>query len=189
MKILSRALAVTTLAASLMAAGPAAAVTATATDALDFKTPVLKMVSGSSFDDIFSFSLTKTADVTIGGSSSVISIDLGKLGTFTIPAVTFTGYSFSAADSSQYTSTGMQYSSSGNDFTLIAKGLAPGDYLFEVTGIVGSSSALSALKSGLVSSAYGVAAGAALVPEPGEWAMMLAGLGMIGAMVRRRISH
>jgi hypothetical protein len=187
MKIFRKALVATAVGASLLAAGPAA-IAAAPTDLSLFGDPVLKFVSDSSFDDIFSFSVTNAGDVTIGGSSSSISIDLGKLGTFTIPGVSFTGYNFSALNDADYTSKGMKYSTSGNDFTLVAKGLSPGTYLFEVTGIIsGSSSTLSALKSGLVSSAYGVVA-VESVPEPGEWAMMLAGLGMVGAMIRRRIT-
>jgi hypothetical protein len=188
MKIFSKALAVTALGASLMAAGPAAAVTTAPTDLSEFGTPVLKMVSGNSFDDIFSFSLANAANVTIGGSSSIISINLGTLGTLTIPAVTFTGYHFSAAGGNQYSAGSTDYTSSGSTFTLALDHLAAGNYLFEIRGTVGSPNAFAALNSGLVMSAYGVAAEAALVPEPGEWAMMLAGLGMVGAMIRRRIT-
>lgn len=52
--------------------------------------------------------------------------------------------------------------------------LAGGNYYLKLTGV----------GNGKNGGMYTVTAAA--VPEPGEWAMMLAGIGMMGAMVRRR---
>lgn len=158
-------------------------------------TPALSLVSGSSFDDVFSFTLTQTADVTIGGNSAAFSIDLGTLGTMTIPAVDFSGnYSFKAADNSSFSMTGMSYSTSAthDSFSFAANNLSPNTYLFEIKGSAGGGGPSPLLKAlsanGTVPGigAYGVAF-ASTVPEPSAFAMMLAGLGMIGAVVRRRL--
>lgn len=57
--------------------------------------------------------------------------------------------------------------------------LAAGEYYFAVSGIgVGSLGGI-----------YQYAVSAAPVPEPGEWALMLSGLGLMGFMMRRRQSR
>lgn len=192
MKRFSKTMVAAALGTSLMAFAHMADASATPAD-LSAGTPVLNLVSGSSFDDVFSFTLTQTADVTIGGSSSAFTIDLGSLGTISIPAVDFGGnYSFKTADGSAFSMNGMSYSTSasGDSFAFAVDNLSANTYLFEIKGTAGGGSsllkALSANGSVPGIGVYGVAF-ASTVPEPSELAMMLAGLGMIGAVVRRRL--
>jgi hypothetical protein len=174
MKLLSKVLSTAVVGATLMTAGYASATTTTI--ALD-GSPTLKTDSGTTFNDVFSFTLASMADVTIGGSSSAFSIDLGSLGSFAIPASSFTGGKLSSANGGWFSVSSTDFNIGDNSFSFAATGLAAGDYLFTLKGKTNGSYGVGA---------YGLAAVA--VPEPGEWAMMLAGLGMIGAMVRRRIT-
>lgn len=173
MKFLRKALTTAILGASLMTAGYAAA---TVTDIATDGTKVAKTISGASFDDVFSFSLTGMADLKIGGTSPSFSIDLGEFGSIAVPGASFTGAKLTAKNGGYVSATSMDFNLGTGSFSFAATGLQAGDYLFELKGATGGSYGIGA---------YGLAAVA--VPEPGEWAMMLAGLGMVGAMVRRRI--
>lgn len=175
MKMLNKMLATAVVGAGLMAAGHAAAVTAPTVIATD-GSPSLKVVSGATFNDVFSFSIGTAMDVQINGTSPSFPIDFGAAGALTIPAVSFTGFKLTSASGGFFSQTGTDFSIGDGTFSYSITGLEAGDYMFELKGKTNGSYGIGA---------YGLAALA--VPEPGEWAMMLAGLGMVGAMVRRRI--
>jgi hypothetical protein len=81
-------------------------------------------------------------------------------------------------DGSNGTGTNL-YQSGASDFQWKQGYLSKGDYSLVVQGDA---------KGKLANYGYLVAAQAATppVPEPGEWALMLSGLGLVGAVIRRR---
>jgi hypothetical protein len=82
---------------------------------------------------------------------------------------------------SAFSNTGTNHSA-----TFSVASLAAGDYVLTVTGTsVGSVSASSVL-NGLKIGSYSIYGTLAPVPEPENYAMFLAGLGIIGAMARRK---
>lgn len=64
----------------------------------------------------------------------------------------------------------------GDNISFNSGALAAGNYFFKVTGHV----------DGLLGGVYEFSVSAAPVPEPSEWMMLLAGVGLLGLMVRRR---
>jgi hypothetical protein len=178
MKILNRMLTTAVFSAGLIAAGHANAVVMAPTDLAVDGSPTLKIVSGATFNDVFSFHLGYAADVEINGTSPSFDIPFGSMGSLTVPAVDFSGFKLTSATGGFFSQTGTDFSIGDGTFSYNITGLSAGDYLFELKGKTNGSYGVGA---------YGLAALA--VPEPGEWAMMLAGLGMVGAMVRRRIAR
>jgi hypothetical protein len=124
----------------------------------------------------------------VAGSSSAFTITLGSLPLppITIPALTFGGYHFASANGGAFASSATEYSQSGNGFSFLVSDLAPGSYLFSIHGTTGDAGmkTFSANGAGTDIGTYAIAAQA--VPEPGAWAMLLAGMGMVGATIRRR---
>lgn len=124
-------------------------------------------IDGSSFN-----SLTATIDLGTWFDISNLQVRLYQgnlLTTTTGPA----GSALVAAWSAQT----LTAQSSGGDVQVIAPiGLAPGSYVLEVRGNLTGSNGGS----------YAGVLNLAPVPEPGAVGMMLAGLGMLGFMVRRR---
>jgi len=146
----------------------------------------MQAVDSGVFDTIYSFTMSAFGDLKIAASSNSMTVNLGDLGKFELPAVTFTGWNLTST-AGDFTSGGNSFTTTGNSFTYIAKHLQPGTYLFELMGTTVSSTQAEALSLDLPS-VYGIRA-AAMVPEPGEWAMILAGIGILGATVRRRVTR
>lgn len=133
------------------------------------------MVSGSgSFSDIFTFTLTSSSDL----SFSVANFAVPSLYNTILTSASL----FSNADNSLYsaddillTPASTQTGQLGSAFSA----LGAGSYYLQVTGISTGS------MGGLYSGALNVSSVSA-VPEPETYAMLLAGLGLIGTIARRR---
>ncbi|PLX73356.1 MAG: hypothetical protein C0607_13760 [Azoarcus sp.] len=124
--------------------------------------------SGTSFTDTWNFSIATPLE-SAGWISNVI------LGTW---------YNITGLSASLFTSSGIElYDLNANPAstadTLYGSGtFAAGDYYFEVSGTA----------TGPNGGLYAFSVTTQPVPEPGTYAMMLAGLGLIGAVARRRMS-
>jgi hypothetical protein len=126
---------------------------------------------GNSFDDHFTFSVAGGIPSNFDAIVSSISrtadtgLDVNALNLFTA--------------SGTQVATGTSLNTGAIDvWTLKAGSLAAGDYYVQVAGTMVSNS----------SGAFGGALMLAPVPEPATYGMMLAGLGLIGFMARRRDS-
>lgn len=146
--------------------------------------PVGVVVTSSIFTNYFNFSLASLSDVTgIGVSPRFIFDFPAPFNDVVLPPVTFGGISLFGCDNTGFTNctTGVTiaplttYSADTSGFSFSKASLAAGFYQLKVSGTAD-------IRGG----GYGVSMMAAAVPEPGEWAMMLAGLGIIGVMARRR---
>ena len=127
--------------------------------------------SGASFDDHFTFSVEGTTGWTFDAIISSISrsADTG---------LDITGLSLYSASGDTLITQGTQLQSGSIDvWTLSNDSLAAGDYYLAVSGNMVSAGAASF--GGAVSMA-------APVPEPETYGMMLAGLGVLGFLARRR---
>jgi hypothetical protein len=151
-----------------LAAGSAAATTYTLPTT---GAPIGSLV-GSSFADIFNINLATPSNIAgIGQSVSMTFSFPPPFGTVVLPPVSFS--SVSLLDSGNNTI----WSSTPNasSFSFTGSSLAAGIYHLNVSGTASG-----------YGGGYAVSLMAAPVPEPGEWAMMLAGLGIVGIMARRR---
>lgn len=135
--------------------------------------------------DLGTLSATPPASGTVhhmGAFSDIIQFDVGGASTLggTVADVSFS--SFLNIDNLSVALQAGDGSSLGNwagDSMTFLANLAAGEYYFAVSGIgVGSLGGI-----------YQYAVSAAPVPEPGEWALMLSGLGLMGFMMRRRQSR
>jgi hypothetical protein len=126
--------------------------------------------TGATFDDHFTFTVAGTSGWTFDAIVSSISRSAST-------GLDITGLSLYGAGDTLISS-GTQLSSGTIDvWTLSSDSLAAGDYYLAVSGNLVSSGAASL--GGAVSLA-------APVPEPETYGMMLAGLGVLGYMARRR---
>jgi hypothetical protein len=127
--------------------------------------------SGASFNDHFTFSVEGTTGWTLDAIVSSISRTAST-------GLDITGLSLYSATGNTLISSGTQLQSGTIDvWTLSSNSLSAGDYYLAVSGNLVSADAASF--GGAVSLA-------APVPEPETYGMMLAGLGVVGFLARRR---
>jgi hypothetical protein len=123
-----------------------------------------------SFSDVFTFTLTSLSNVDFSGFSKAFTMEMYSVGaSIDLGAVSFKKFSLTTPAGTIGSST------SGHSFSFGGESLAAGTYSL---GISGKTTGFGGI--------YGVGLNTAAVPEPGEWAMMLAGLGLVGVVARRR---
>ena len=129
---------------------------------------------GSTTDDVYSFSLTSTSDVDAYAEEfESRSVSLSGA-TFALFSGTF--------GSAGATAVGTPFSFSNTPTETVYSSLASGTYFFEVTGLGGPAG--SAYDFEAFEEEPGSTAGD--VPEPASAALLLAGIGMMGFLGRRR---
>jgi hypothetical protein len=127
---------------------------------------------GARFTDRFNFNVTGSANQRLDAIISSISSSAGT-------GLALTGLSlYDAATRNNLVATGTAAQSGAADvWTITANNLAAGSYYLQVSGNLVSADAASF---------GGAAALTTPVPEPETYGMMLAGLGIVGALARRR---
>jgi uncharacterized membrane protein len=140
------------------------------------------------FQDFFTFTVA-------GATGSSATADVIASFNFVLPAgivnqVSFTGFTLYQGAVAPYASKteaglagapgafiagGVPVNSAPDSWALAANVAGNTTYTLEVDG-----------KADVPLGSYGGTLAIAAIPEPGEWAMMLAGLGIMGSMVRRR---
>ncbi|MQY51024.1 PEPxxWA-CTERM sorting domain-containing protein [Rhodocyclus tenuis] len=131
-----------------------------------FADTVTYKVKGT-FEDLFTFTLNPAADLAAQG----VALNFTKFSNIT--GGTFQLFS-GIPGSKQATSIGTSVSLNNIEHDYFK--LSSGDYFFNVRGKV----------DGTGGGSYIFSLVATPVPEPGEWALLLSGLGLIGTMIRRR---
>lgn len=166
----------TSLKKSRLAFGVALALAAGSAGATTYTLPTngapVGSLVGSSFADVFNFNLLAPSNIAgIGQSVSMTFSFPPPFGTVVLPPVTFTSVSLLDSGNHIIWSSG----SPSANFSFTGSSLAADIYHLNVVGTASG-----------YGGGYAVSLMAAPVPEPGEWAMMLAGLGIVGIMARRR---
>jgi hypothetical protein len=130
-------------------------------------TPLVVFHGAGSFNDVIEFSINKASDF----SASIFNFNIANI-TASISAISSGNAAFSATSSVTPKVTTSPF------LTSTFASLASGTYQLNISGIAGS----------WFGGAYGVALSAVAqpVPEPESYAMLLAGLGLMGTIARRR---
>lgn len=161
------------VAAALAGAGGANAVTAPSD--LPFVTPTQIDVQGSNFSNTFAFYVPTLSNFSahLGSSNSLL------FGSLSILALNFGSISLSNGATGIFSNHGTTHT---GDISAV---LGQGNYTLTVTG---TASPVTLAGVGVVGTggSYSIYGNMAPVPEPESYAMFLAGLGIIGAVVSRR---
>jgi len=116
-------------------------------------------------DDIINFSIPGTSNLTsttvANNLMTVLNIDSGMVSLFDSSSTLLGSYSFDGT--------------TGSTWHTITN-LSPGDYYYEITGMATGSSG----------GFYSISSTISPVPEPETYALLLAGLGVVGSLYRRR---
>lgn len=136
-------------------------------------TPVL-VAANSTFSDVVLGTITLGTTSNLTGTLGSIDSAVLTFGSFNFP-VTFSSVTFSGSSLS-----GESYSSAVGGSTFSFSNLLAGVYTLKASGEVGPLGTGGG--GGLIAADYNIAA----VPEPETYAMLLAGLGMMGFVARRR---
>lgn len=131
-------------------------------------TQVFSHTAGS-FEDTINFSIAGAS--TLNGTANNLVLSFGSLNILNI-----TNLAVNVWNNSHPTGTTWFGSFAGDAQTYTFNLPAAGDYHVDITGIA----------NGLSGGTYGIALSAAPVPEPETFAMLLAGLGLVGTIARRR---
>ena len=166
------------VAAALSSAGLGAAHASTKTEAISFVGDVATFadltVTGSDFTDYFTFALPASYDLSSTVTSGFIKVN--KVKTDRISFTEFNLYSGTVGTGSLVAS-GALTDPSSSEWSLDVANLTAKQYYLQVTGK--TTDGLSGNYSGNINLI-------ASVPEPESYAMLLAGLGLMGTIARRR---
>ena len=131
-------------------------------------TQVFSHAAGS-FEDTINFSIASAS--TLSGTASNLVLSFGNFSVLNISNLMVNVWNNSHPDGNVW------YGSfAGNTQTYTFNLPAAGNYHVDITGIA----------EGASGGTYGIALSAAPVPEPETFAMLLAGLGLVGTIARRR---
>jgi hypothetical protein len=166
-----------------LALASAVAFSAGAVHAMDFTIPVTLAPSGvegffsghygathtesGNFTDTFTFQTTNTSSYV---DASLITIGFSDSSDIDFSSVSLNGQAFQLTDEGNF------------EYAVLPSTLITGDLTLTVTGQVGN----VATAGQSVAASYGGTINLAPVPEPETYALMLAGLGVVGWMARRR---
>lgn len=132
-------------------------------------TQVFNHNTAGSFEDTINFSITGAS--TLSGTASNLVLSFGNFSVLNISNLMVNVWNNSHSNGTVW------YGSfAGNTQTYTFNLPAAGDYHVDITGIA----------NGASGGTYGIALSAAPVPEPETFAMLLAGLGLVGTIARRR---
>jgi hypothetical protein len=157
------------IAVSAFAAGTAQAATVNAGTISSSFSHVFNVASGASFADTINFSVAGPSTLT--GSAASLTLSLGSLSLLDIAGLTVNVWN----NSHPFGTT---------NFGSFAGG--PGSYTFNLPTAGNYHVDITGTATGAFGGTYAVGLQVAAVPEPETYAMLLAGLGVMGAIARRR---